>query len=608
LKSNGALNNDVVKAGRRPMARRDHEERFSALVNSTIEYAIYMLDTDGFVTSWNPGAERIKGYLQREVVGRHFAIFFTEEDQRAGQPAQALATAKQTGLYKGEGWRVRKGGARFWASVILEAMRDTDGHLIGFAKITRDETKRRLEEDAKDAHLRALSALRTELETAHDRLRMATDSAGIGIWDYDVQADVLLWDDWMYRLYGATHLAGTACSDMWRRYLHPEDRAAVEQAVADGISGVRPYDMSFRIVWDDGAVHHIRGTGYVTRDASGTPLRMIGCNWDITPLIQAKRARDDQRAQSKRWLELAEEIAHVGHWTLSVPGRELFLSDEIYRIAGMARGADVPKLSSTITIFHPADRDMIITNIERAIAEKSGYEWQARLYRPDGEVRHVLSRGVVQLDDAGTVTSIFGVFIDTTEQKEIEHQLETANRQAREANEALEIIAHVDSLTGLPNRRGFNRTFDVEFRRAIRERVPISLIMVDLDHFKAFNDSYGHPGGDECLRQVAAAIRGALLRPADVAARYGGEELAVVLPNTDLPGAAVVARAILEAVRALTIPHRHAPASIVTVSCGVAAIETPVATSEQAALIDRADRALYRAKQAGKNRLCLSLD
>jgi PAS domain S-box-containing protein len=121
---------------------------FKLLVQSIVDYAIYMLDPNGFVTSWNAGAERIKGFQTEEIVGKHFSTFYTEEDREAGLPQQVLDTARSEGKYEGEGWRVRKDGSRFWASVVVDRINDDKGKLLGFAKITRDMTGKRAAEQA----------------------------------------------------------------------------------------------------------------------------------------------------------------------------------------------------------------------------------------------------------------------------------------------------------------------------------------------------------------------------------------------------------------------------------------------------------------------------
>jgi PAS domain S-box-containing protein len=122
---------------------RQSQEQFRLLVQGVTDYAIYLLDHDGNVTNWNPGAQRIKGYQPHEIIGSHFSRFYTDEDRAAGLPHQALETVRHVGRFENEGWRVRKDGTRFWAHVIIDAVRDDDGELVGFAKITRDITERR---------------------------------------------------------------------------------------------------------------------------------------------------------------------------------------------------------------------------------------------------------------------------------------------------------------------------------------------------------------------------------------------------------------------------------------------------------------------------------
>src|SRR6476469_9176740 len=145
------ITRDMTDARTTQQALLEAERRFRILVQGVTDYAIYMLDPDGRVTNWNAGAERIKGYAPDEIVGEHFSRFYTPEDFDAGVPKKALDTARKTGRYEAEGWRVRKDGRRFWASVVIDAIKDEDGKLIGFAKVTRDmsekrETQLRLEE------------------------------------------------------------------------------------------------------------------------------------------------------------------------------------------------------------------------------------------------------------------------------------------------------------------------------------------------------------------------------------------------------------------------------------------------------------------------------
>jgi diguanylate cyclase (GGDEF)-like protein/PAS domain S-box-containing protein len=170
---------------------------------------------------------------------------------------------------------------------------------------------------------------------------------------------------------------------------------------------------------------------------------------------------------------------------------------------------------------------------------------------------------------------------------------------------ALEQLATRDGLTGLANRRCFDDTLHAEWARALRQRQPLSLLMVDVDNFKAYNDANGHLGGDECLKRIATAVASEM-RANDLVARYGGEEFAVILPNQSLKGAASVAERIRTRVEQLQVPNRQAAAQHVTVSIGAA---TAIAAPENSAseLVAIADAALYRAKHMGRNRISLPL-
>jgi diguanylate cyclase (GGDEF)-like protein len=192
-------------------------------------------------------------------------------------------------------------------------------------------------------------------------------------------------------------------------------------------------------------------------------------------------------------------------------------------------------------------------------------------------------------DEDGTLLAVVETLRDNTEQKL--------------AQMALHSLAVKDGLTGLANRRSFDESLDADWLHALREQTPLSLLLVDVDHFKLYNDTYGHQKGDACLRAVASILGQQVFRPSDLASRYGGEEFAVIMPTTDLDGAMRVAERIREAVEEMALPHSASlTAAHVTLSVG-AASTVPSLDQSPADLLASADAALYRAKHGGRNRV-----
>lgn len=184
--------------------------------------------------------------------------------------------------------------------------------------------------------------------------------------------------------------------------------------------------------------------------------------------------------------------------------------------------------------------------------------------------------------------------------KELEKLVAERTHALEEANCKLEFLSNTDGLTGIANRRSFDHALSMEWMRAQRSNSPLSLVLLDVDHFKRYNDHYGHLAGDDCLRAVARVLAKGGQRATDIAARFGGEEFVVLLPNTSPHGALEIAKRIRQEVIALSLPHVGTPMGIVTVSLGVACqAPSPRQTSDE--LLKEADSALYRAKQSGRN-------
>ena len=250
--------------------------------------------------------------------------------------------------------------------------------------------------------------------------------------------------------------------------------------------------------------------------------------------------------------------------------------------------------TDTVWLLAEEDRPALVKAVARLQkGEVEQLRHQSRLLRADGTTVWVEGSSVVAEDGTG---SIILVIRDIADRKRLEEELAT--------------LALQDGLTGLANRRAFDQTLDREWRRTVRDMSQLSLLLLDLDHFKQFNDEYGHQAGDDCLRSVAAATRSALTLPGDVACRYGGEELAVILSATGAEGATEIAEQVRQAVEALQIPHSgNSAAPVVTVSIGVATALARVGGTMRMpeGLLLSADHALYRAKSEGRNRFAKSL-
>ncbi len=175
--------------------------------------------------------------------------------------------------------------------------------------------------------------------------------------------------------------------------------------------------------------------------------------------------------------------------------------------------------------------------------------------------------------------------------------------ELKRQRDILENLSSRDGLTGIANRRRFDEFLEQEWQRAKRKNTPLSLLMMDVDHFKQYNDNYGHLAGDDCLKQIASTLESQLKRPTDLVARYGGEEFVSILPDTDNEGALHIAKQFLESISELKIPHSHSSAADhVTISIGVATIKPSDSVSKEE-FINAADSSLYEAKRGGRNQV-----
>ena len=315
------------------------------------------------------------------------------------------------------------------------------------------------------------------------------------------------------------------------------------------------------------------------------PIGVRGSARDITDSIRNKQ----ELIKSEERFQQVAENAREWVWEMDISGLYTYANSAVEKILGYTP-AEIEAIKYFYDFFLPEEREDFKQFAFRSFKQKE--KFRDRIYRnlhKNGEIVWLSSSGVPILNDHGKLTGYRGVTADITKQKKTEAELMH--------------LSYFDGLTGIANRRYFEDIAGREWRRAAREESPISLMMVDIDFFKNYNDMYGHLAGDECLQKVAKTLKEHLKRPGDMVARYGGEEFVILLPDTDAKNATTLAEGLRRRIEKLGIEHAESFVSdVVTISLGVACV-LPNENISLSVLISNADRALYRAKKAGRNRV-----
>ncbi|MCK0152926.1 diguanylate cyclase [Alcanivorax sp. S6407] len=314
---------------------------------------------------------------------------------------------------------------------------------------------------------------------------------------------------------------------------------------------------------------------------------------DLEQELVSLREQLREFEHQSRQLDMVIQATGVGIWDWHIQTGATVFNERWANIIGYTLEEISPVSIETWMHFaHPEDLKESDRLLKAYWAGESDYYiFESRMKHKDGHWVWVYDAGqTVEWDEEGAPLRMVGTHLDITQQKEMELQLAEANKELAE-------MSYVDSLTGIPNRRAFDCKFCELVSATRRANSSLSLLIIDIDFFKQFNDLYGHQQGDEALRKVAQKIESALPRQTDFAARYGGEEIVVLLPYTPEDGAIAVAGKIISAVADLQIPHAFSDSrGCLSVSIGIAN-----ATSDFEDLFQLADQALYDAKHAGRN-------
>ncbi len=431
-----------------------------------------------------------------------------------------------------------------------------------------------------------------------DSLEKTEQIVHLGSWDWDIANNELYWSDEVYRIFGVQPRESDATYEAFLQFVHPDDRSMVQQNVDSALAG-KPYDMEHRIIRNDGTERVVREIGGVNFDDLGTPIRMMGSVHDIT---EQKREKEELALRTKKLLENEAKFKTMFHtsfdpmWIIDENGYFILCNDAAVKILEYDN-------TEQLNFIHPAELSPEFQPDGQASMSKAikilalvkskgmyRFEWEHR--RRSGEcfpVDVILSRITIDGKD-----QIFCVWHDMSDHKKNEQAM-------HELNKKLEALSLQDGLTGIANRRMFDTRINLEWTRCIREQQSISLIMIDIDCFKLYNDHYGHQSGDECLRKVAQKLAKMAKRTIDLCARYGGEEFALILPNTSLMQATHLAEKCRKEVYQLNILHEASNiCDVVTISLGVCSI-IPVKGTLSLSIIEEADKALYLAKKSGRN-------
>lgn len=317
----------------------------------------------------------------------------------------------------------------------------------------------------------------------------------------------------------------------------------------------------------------------------------------MTPPPDNAPVRKDLDVEDECFVELFQEIPEAIVLSDSM-GRVFRVNREFCRMFGYTAAEAVGHVVDELVA--PEDVREEAMTITEAVAHGQKFTLEVVRKRKDGSRVNVSLLGVPIITRRKQV-AVFGVYRDITERIRAERALIESRRQLEEANSLLERISNLDGLTAIPNRRSFENFYELEWRRCSRERKWISVIMIDVDFFKSFNDNHGHLAGDQCLKQIAQALQ-VLNRPGDLVARYGGEEFVAVLSGSDRQGALQMAERMRQRVRDLRVEHGFSKvAPHVTISAGIAS-QQPDGQADPMDLILKADQALYQAKSQGRDR------
>lgn len=424
-----------------------------------------------------------------------------------------------------------------------------------------------------------------EMERNFERVQRILERAKIGTALVDMEKGRMLETDSVLQQmmgYSEEELRNKPFSEI----TYPDDTQLNLDLYQELLEGKRYfYHMEKRYIRKDGSI--IWGDLTVSKVHDNPPSIMAVVK-DITARKKMENAIKESEERFRLIAEYATDMITIHDWI----GKYTYVSPACYRVLGYKEEELLG--NHAYDFIHTDDLPQIKEKHSELL--QTGYSSSCyRMRKKNNEIIWFESNLRVFTDSEGT-RNIIAISRDITERKQTEHKL-------REAQELWQQISTMDGLTGIANRRYFDERLDREWEHSVRNSLPMSLVLLDIDYFKSYNDTYGHQGGDECLKKVAQTLKDTLRRPSDLVCRYGGEEFAVILPGTSSGGAMMVAENLRVAIEKLNIPHiKSNICGHVTVCVGFST-KTPTSFSNIQDIVHEADKALYLAKNEGRNRI-----
>lgn len=391
--------------------------------------------------------------------------------------------------------------------------------------------------------------------------------------------------------------------------IHPEDIDRVSKEVQEAIKkDLEEFThKEYRIKDAKGFYHTLYDHTKIIRDGNGNIESFSGYIFDETEDIEQRER-----------LSLVLEGTALGLWDWNPQTNDVVFDERWAQMLGYELNEIEPSLESWQSRVHPDDIAGCFEDITKHIEGITKfYNNVHRMKHKDGSWKYILDRGkIVERDISGNPIRFTGTHTDVTKLKEAELtiqkkqlELEKSYRELQRKNKVISRLAYFDGLTKVYNRRHFDEVMESEWERFLRNKINFAILLIDIDYFKMYNDTYGHQPGDKCLRKVASTIKKSASRANDFAARYGGEEFVVFLSdNITLYKAKEIANKICNDVRELKLPHKSSKASdCVSVSIGVSSTNGLSEAKSYKKVLKMADEALYRAKENGRNRACINL-